>query len=232
MDTPDLFDTAPYTRLPTATQTDWAIDTIGEDPSWSEIYEGVTVKARLYGSRAFEVKSISRGIGWATVAAVEGNFQTFLPLSDLSLDTRVDSESIVVAESGDYALAPPNNDSLSTSVSFDSESSQLDVGGVDSLSPLYIEVESESLDFPTTNDSLSTGCIGIYSPKGTARESVGYYRFSWRDGKRMRHRHIPGGNIHSPTARSHREEVECAIAGGQSPREILLVISSWSRYKK
>jgi len=281
MDTPNLFDLIPYTQQ-NPTQIDWAIDTIGEDPSWSEINDGATVKARLYGDRAFKVKSISRDIGWATVAEIGGNFQTFLPLSDLSLLSGCNCfETIPWNERSEWQDEPLDPDDvwnvgdrvqwkegLQQKGTVQGLERRQFLGGYlnyivcrwddsasdvmispeqlwrirnDSVTPPHLPVtESKYEDVggdgaisPTNNDSVTpVGCVSISKSAGTARGDRAYFRYSWRESKKVHHVHIPGGNIDSPTARSHRDEVESAIASGKSPGEVLDLISSWSRYKK
>lgn len=75
---------------------------------------------------------------------------------------------------------------------------------------------------PVQNHWVETYC-------SSKRKENLYYRYVWMDGRRMRHRHIPGGNIHSPEARRKRAEVELAIALHKSPAEIEALIKGWRR---
>jgi len=67
-------------------------------------------------------------------------------------------------------------------------------------------------------DSVSRA-ISIYSPRGTARSGE-YFRFSYRDGSRMRHIHIRGGNTDSSISQAKVAEVRSQLAAGIPPAEI------------
>ncbi len=71
-------------------------------------------------------------------------------------------------------------------------------------------------------DSVSKA-ISIYKPRGTARSGE-YFRFSYRDGSRMRHIHIRGGNIDSPVAQAKVAEVRSLLAIGVSPVQIAFTL--------
>jgi hypothetical protein len=72
------------------------------------------------------------------------------------------------------------------------------------------------------NDSL-TG-VNCYKPAGTARGDLKYFRYSFREGNRIKHLHIPGGNTSRPKAQSNAEAVRKAIASGKSPQYIKQMI--------
>jgi hypothetical protein len=72
---------------------------------------------------------------------------------------------------------------------------------------------------PAHDDSVSSRAISTYHPRGTARSGE-YFRFSYRDGSRMRHIHIRGGNTGSPIAQAKVQEVRSLLAAGIAPREI------------
>ena len=67
-------------------------------------------------------------------------------------------------------------------------------------------------------DSVSKA-ISTYRPRGTARSGE-YFRFSYRDGYRMRHVHIRGGNTDSPIAQAKVREVRSLLMAGVTPAEI------------
>ena len=77
-------------------------------------------------------------------------------------------------------------------------------------------------------------CVGVaishwvetYSPSRCDRYS--YYRYVWMEGRKLRHRHIAGGNIDSPKAIALREKVDLAIASGEKPGAIVKLISTHS----
>ncbi|MEG4225543.1 hypothetical protein QUA35_06650 [Microcoleus sp. N9_B2] len=97
---------------------------------------------------------------------------------------------------------------------------------IDSVSPastLATEYTVEVADTEYTvevadNDSVSKA-ISTYRPCGTARSGE-YYRFSYRDGSRMRHIHIRGGNTDSPIAQAKVQEVRSLLAAGIPPVQI------------
>lgn len=65
-----------------------------------------------------------------------------------------------------------------------------------------------------------------YSPAN--RKSHTYYRYMWREGRRIKHIHIPGGSaLKASRAQLNWLAVERAIASGQSPSEIIQLIKSW-----
>ena len=73
---------------------------------------------------------------------------------------------------------------------------------------------------PGNDDSVSTDkAISTYRPRGTARSGE-YFRLSYRDGSRMRHIHIRGGNTDSPIAQAKVAEVRSLLAAGISPAQV------------
>lgn len=64
-----------------------------------------------------------------------------------------------------------------------------------------------------------------YSPSN--RKDHIYYRYTWMEGRKLRHKHIPGGNIYSPKAQRNLLEVKLAIARHRSPQEIERLIKSF-----
>lgn len=67
--------------------------------------------------------------------------------------------------------------------------------------------------------------VETYSP--SKRKDYSYYRYVWMDGRRLRHIHIPGGNIHSAIVLYRKTEVEKAIALSMWASEIEDLIKSW-----
>ncbi|NET71770.1 MAG: hypothetical protein F6K62_12800 [Sphaerospermopsis sp. SIO1G2] len=74
------------------------------------------------------------------------------------------------------------------------------------------------------NDSLTTQSINIYKPSGKARGNSKYFRYSYRDGSRIKHIHIPGGNISNPLAKQRAKIIDDAIAQKLPPTEIKSMI--------
>ncbi|MEH2214372.1 hypothetical protein [Nostoc sp.] len=59
------------------------------------------------------------------------------------------------------------------------------------------------------------------------RKDNHYYRYCWKTGRKIKHRHITGGNVRSQLAQSRRQEIEIAIADGLAPVEIESLMKSW-----
>lgn len=109
----------------------------------------------------------------------------------------------------------------------------------------YDYQESRFCSTVVKNDSISTqyqrfefdiessnGAVTIYYAGGTSRGKQKYYRYSYRDGKRMKHCHIPGGNIDSISAKKRAALVQVEIDSSRSPSEILEFIKSFRSTKK
>jgi hypothetical protein len=77
---------------------------------------------------------------------------------------------------------------------------------------------------PEPADSVTSSAVSTYRPRGTARgiENVPleYFRFSYRDGSKVRHVHVKGGNTNSPLAKAKVQEVRSLLASGVPPTEI------------
>jgi len=127
---------------------------------------------------------------------------------------------------GDVIPVPPPIDSVSVQpIALDTESIPEPVE-FDSVSVQPIALDTESIPEPVKFDSVS-GPIATYRPKGTARGGE-YFRFSYRAGGKMKHLHIPGGNIGSVLAQSRAAEVMELAAAGVPSLEICDRIKSWS----
>ncbi|MCC3488954.1 hypothetical protein [Microcoleus sp. PH2017_14_LAR_D_A] len=115
----------------------------------------------------------------------------------------------------EVSLVPAPNDSVSEAI-VDTESNSPNDSVSEAIAPVEVDTESNS-----PNDSVS-GCkaISTYRPRGTARSGE-YFRFSYRDGSRMRHIHIRGGNTDSPIAQARVEEVRSLLAAGAKSAEIV-----------
>ncbi|MFN6488351.1 MULTISPECIES: hypothetical protein, partial [unclassified Nostoc] len=61
------------------------------------------------------------------------------------------------------------------------------------------------------------------------RKDNHYYRYCWKTGRKIKHRHIAGGNVRSQLAQHRKGEVELAIADGLAPVEIESLIKSWRK---
>ena len=111
------------------------------------------------------------------------------------------------------APAPPEIDSVSPASTFADTEYTVEVADTEYI----VEVAED--------DSVSRA-ISTYRPRGTARSGE-YFRFSYRDGSRMRHVHIPGGNTDSEIAQARLKEVRSALLAGMSPVQVVAVIHSW-----
>lgn len=106
------------------------------------------------------------------------------------------------------------------------------------LTTLDNVTESSSTDLQKTNsvttlESLpgdSVTAINIYKAKGKARGENFYYRYTYRDGKRLRHVHIPGGNINNPMVQERVEKLKIAIAQKLPPDKIEQMIKQFKQH--
>ncbi|MEG4572654.1 hypothetical protein QUA56_08110 [Microcoleus sp. N3A4] len=126
------------------------------------------------------------------------------------------------------APAPPEIDSVSpASTISDTEYTAESADTEYTAESADTEYTAESADTeyavePVDIDSVSRA-ISIYSPRGTARSGE-YFRFSYRDGSRMRHIHIRGGNTDSPISQAKVAEVRSLLAAGTSPGEVAAML--------
>ena len=100
---------------------------------------------------------------------------------------------------------------------------------VDSVSPASTLADTEYIAEVAEEDYVSKA-ISTYQPRGTARSGE-YFRFSYRDGSRMRHIHIRGGNTDSPIAQAKVQEVRSLLAIGIPPAEIAAMFRNQSNYQ-
>ncbi|MEY3400724.1 MAG: hypothetical protein RLZZ86_327 [Cyanobacteriota bacterium] len=95
--------------------------------------------------------------------------------------------------------------------------------------------ESPVTELPVTEledielDEIENSVTGLstYKPKGKARGSYFYYRYSYRDGQRIKHIHIPGGNTNSEVVQERVKKLREEIARGMNPLEIKSLIASF-----
>lgn len=69
--------------------------------------------------------------------------------------------------------------------------------------------------------------VETYAPSNC--DKYEYYRYVWMEGQKLRHRHIPGGNIHATRATALKNKVDWAIAQKLSPNAIVEIIKSSTR---
>jgi hypothetical protein len=87
--------------------------------------------------------------------------------------------------------------------------------------------ESKCTNVEKLDECTTHGTIQEYESKGTSRGTKKYFRYQWREGKRIRHRHIPGGNINDLLAKKRAALVQCQIDVGKTPSEIVEFIKSF-----
>ena len=78
----------------------------------------------------------------------------------------------------------------------------------------------------SSKDETNKGCVNLYYPGG---RKTGYYRYSYRLGKRKIHHHIRGGNAGSKLANTRKKMIEDLIAGGSSHQAIVNLINRFQR---
>jgi hypothetical protein len=124
----------------------------------------------------------------------------------------------------EYTVPPADNyDSVSSKAEIaDTEYTVPPADNYDSVSSKAEIADTEYTVPPADNyDSVSSKAISTYRPRGTARSGE-YFRFSYRDGSRMRHIHIRGGDTDSPIAQAKVQELRSLLASGVPPAEIAL----------
>ena len=124
----------------------------------------------------------------------------------------------------DFTLVPPPKiDSITPLEVTVIESTPLEVAVIEST-PLEVTV-IESTPLEVAIDSITLNPISIYKPGGTARSGE-YFRFSYRDGGKVRHIHIRGGNTDSPIAQAKVQEVRSLLGASVSPLQIASILKS------
>ena len=104
--------------------------------------------------------------------------------------------------------------------------STLPPGNIDSVTSVEPVVTESTLP-PGNDDFLALNAISTYKPRGTARGGE-YFRLSYREGGRIRHVHIRGGNTDSPIAQAKVAEVRSLLIAGITPLKIAAMLRSSS----
>jgi len=86
-----------------------------------------------------------------------------------------------------------------------------------------VTAENEEVN-PVTESNFRERAVNQYSPKGTARGGFAYFRFSYKEGSRVLHVHIKGGNVRSSLAQARAALVRDAAREGKSNSEIVRTI--------
>ena len=74
-----------------------------------------------------------------------------------------------------------------------------------------------------------TPFIETYNP---SRRTKQYFRISWREGKKMRHEHIPGGNINAPLAQYRAKKLQTMCDRGAELAEIIAAVETYRGIKR
>ena len=124
----------------------------------------------------------------------------------------------------EFVLLPPGNNDSVTPAEVAVTESTLPPGNDDSVTPAEVAVTESTLP-PGNDDFLALNAVSTYQPRGTARSGE-YFRLSYREGGRVRHLHIKGGNTDSPIAQEKVQEVRSLLASGVSPAEIAAMLKA------
>ena len=100
----------------------------------------------------------------------------------------------------------------------------IDVGN-ESLTPVKRKTVSDSKPLPTNEPESLT--LNYYSAGGGCRSHQPYARVSYRINSKVKHIHVPGGNINNPVLQERIRLIQEAIRNNQSSTEILKLIRSW-----
>ncbi|MEG5018271.1 MULTISPECIES: hypothetical protein [unclassified Microcoleus] len=117
------------------------------------------------------------------------------------------------------AIAPPEIDSVSPAPTIADTEYTVEVADTE----YTVEVADTEYTVEVAEDDSVSKAISTYRPRGTARSGE-YFRFSYRDGSRMKHIHIRGGNTDSPIAQAKVQEVRSLLAIGVAPAEIATML--------
>jgi hypothetical protein len=91
----------------------------------------------------------------------------------------------------------------------------------------YVVSESKCTSQGAASNCTTHGTIQEYESKGSSRSTKKYFRYQWREGNRIHHRHIPGGNISDLLAKKRAALVQCEIDAGKTPSEIVAFIKGF-----
>ena len=144
-----------------------------------------------------------------------GTIEPYLKLSN--------SSSYLFFSPDEFILLPPD-DSVSNKAQI-ADTEYTDEVGIndDSVSNKAQVADTEYTAPPADNYDSVSKAISTYRPRGTARSGE-YFRFSYRDGSRIRHIHIRGGNTDSLIAQAKVAEVRSLLAAGIPPAEIAAML--------
>lgn len=74
-----------------------------------------------------------------------------------------------------------------------------------------------------------TPFVETYTP---SRRKKQYFRVSWREGKKFKHVHIPGGNVKAPLAQYRAEKLQEMCDRGAELGEIIAAVNTYRGVKQ
>lgn len=113
-------------------------------------------------------------------------------------------------------------ESRSSTKSREESKKQLELFCTDSLSN-YNPYHSVAIESKSSTDN---GHIGTYTAGGSCRSQNKYFRYSYRDGNKMKHLHIRGGNTEAIAAETNAFLIQLEIDRNQSVKEIIKFIKT------
>ena len=146
-------------------------------------------------------------------------------VESFSFDDSVSKDEAQIADT-EYTVPPADTYDSVTSAEVAVTELTPAPGNDDSVTSAEVAV-TELTPAPGNDDYLPFDPISTYRPRGTAPpESGKYYRLSYREGGRVRHQHIRGGNTNSPIAQARVQEVRSLLAAGIAPAEIAAMLKT------
>ncbi|MEG4323596.1 MULTISPECIES: hypothetical protein [unclassified Microcoleus] len=138
------------------------------------------------------------------------------------------TESWGYVESDEFTLLPPEIDSVSPASTLADTEYTVEVADTEYIVEVadteYIaEVADTEYIAEVAEDDSVLKAISTYQPRGTARSGE-YFRFSYREGLKMRHVHIRGGSTDSLISQAKVAEVRSLQAAGIPAAEIAAML--------
>jgi hypothetical protein len=92
--------------------------------------------------------------------------------------------------------------------------------------PSDIETKMAAIQrFLNSGNKQTEYSLNAYNP-GSKTKNL-YYRLSYRDGKKMKQLHIPGGNINSDLANYRADKLRVMIARGAELAEVIAAVRTY-----
>jgi hypothetical protein len=206
-----MIDNPVLIQLPLPFDTLPAVGSIYKTGDWVKVLKKPAIAASVKKGQIFRIN---------TVHPVDGSLRFWNP--------QTSQWDFLYPDEVKLALAPPAVEDTPPPPQIDSVSPASTIADTEYTAEVAdTEYTAEVADTEYTaevadSDSASRA-ISTYRPRGTARSGE-YFRFSYRDGSRMKHIHIRGGNTDSLLAIARVEEVRSLLAIGVSPLEVAAVI--------